>query len=124
MFALLEHDTTAATGLPEAERRRHWDLLVETPGQESLPTWRLAQNPLEARGDLAAERVKDHRRLYLDFEGEVSGGRGVVRRLDRGPATLERMAGDEVVVQLAGRLLCGRFELAHTRGAGAVFRRV
>ena len=124
MFALLEHDTTAATGVPEAERGRHWDLLIEAADPERLPTWRLAHNPLEADGDVAAERIKDHRRMYLDFEGELSGGRGVVRRLDRGPATIAWMAGDEAVVRLDGRLLRGRFEVVRAAGAGLVLRRV
>jgi hypothetical protein len=40
------------------------------------------------------QRIADHRSLYLDYEGPISGDRGVVRRLDRG--TIERgEAGDD-----------------------------
>ena len=124
MFALLEHDTTAATSVPEAERGRHWDLLIEAADQERLPTWRLAHAPLAADGDVPAERIKDPLRMYLDFGGELSGGRGVVQCLDRGPATIERIAGDEAIVRLDGRLLRGRFELVRAAGAALVLRRV
>lgn len=75
LFALLEHET--ADGV-------HWDLLVEQPGASLLATWRLARNPLEHTGLIAGERIADHRRLYLDYEGPVSGDRGTVRRLARG----------------------------------------
>jgi hypothetical protein len=33
---------------------------------------------------LPAARLADHRRLYLDYEGEISGNRGRVVRLIRG----------------------------------------
>jgi hypothetical protein len=123
MFVVLEHDTTQAAGVPPAERGRHWDLLVEDPGRERLPTWRLARDPLGATGEIPAERIQDHRRLYLDYEGEVSGDRGVVRRLDRGPATIECLEADHVIVALNGERLRGRFEIIRPPSGPTVFRR-
>lgn len=111
MFALLEHTTAAG---------RHWDLLVEVAGCERLPTWRLAACPLDAEAagrPIAAERIADHRPLYLDFEGELSGGRGRVRRLDRGPAAVERLDGNELIVSLEGAILRGRFAVTAGRFA-------
>jgi hypothetical protein len=105
MFALLEHLTGAA------DAPVHWDLLVEVSGQERLPTWRLEANPLEVSGPIAAVRVADHRPVYLDYEGEVSGGRGQVRRLDRGPATVHQLGVTEVCLELAGELLAGYFAI-------------
>ncbi len=123
MFALLEHDTTVADAPPGA-RDTHWDLLIEVPGQERLPTWRLAQNPLTTASDIPAERIKDHRPLYLDYEGEIESGRGRVRRLDRGSANVERLAGHVVLMLLDGGVLRGRFKIAPALGGRLAFRRV
>lgn len=113
MFALLEHTTGSD---------RHWDLLVEVPGAERLPTWRLAANPLEAAGAVHAERIADHRSVYLEFEGELTGGRGVVRRLDRGSAVVETIRPDEAAFVLAGERLRGGFEITRC-ASGLVFCR-
>ena len=120
MFALLEHDTSTPSA---AGPERHWDLIIEAPRHDRLPTWRLARDPLSTTGEIPAERIKDHRRLYLDFEGEISGGRGVVRRLDRGPATIEQLEGAGLVVVLEGQHLRGRFEVVPDRQGQTVLRR-
>lgn len=123
MFVLLEHDTTDAVGVPAPEHGRHWDLLIEAPGSERLPTWRLARDPRTAAGEIPAERIGDHRRVYLEFEGEISGGRGIVRRVERGLATIARLAGDELTVTLDGLRLRGRFEIVRSQCGQTVFRR-
>jgi len=103
-FALLEH--TPPSGPP------HWDFLVERAGAALVPTWRLAADPLAAGGAVPAERIADHRPLYLDYEGPVSGGRGVVRRCDGGAVVSQRSAGAELVAELAGQRLRGRVTIA------------
>ena len=115
MFVLLEHDG--------GNDPRHWDLLVEMPGAEGLATWRLDRNPLDADDEIPARHIEDHRRLYLDYEGEISGGRGVVRRMDRGDAIVD-CAGDRVILVLSGERLSGRFEIAPSQAGPLVFRRV
>lgn len=70
-FAVLAHDFPF----------RHWDLLLEAP--QGCWTWRLLDPP-ETAGVIRAERIADHRPLYLDYEGPVSGDRGVVMQLDAG----------------------------------------
>ncbi len=137
IFALLEHVTgDAHTAAPEPALaagplpvtggvlRAHWDFLVEGLVYERLPTWRLAANPLRATGPIGAERLPDHRRLYLDYEGEIAGGRGRVRRLDRGPARIERFEDEELVVQLRGAVLAGRFHIGRNAGGELVFERL
>ena len=120
-FALLEHDQTPA-GAALAERDVHWDLLLEIADQERLPTWRLAANPVDADQPIAAERIQDHRRVYLDYEGEVSGGRGVVRRLDRGDVQALHLSGDAARFTLAGELLRGTYRIDADADGGLVFR--
>jgi hypothetical protein len=122
MFVVLEHDTTDAESVPAAQRGRHWDLILEAPGRELLPTWQLAENPLQAAGEIPAQRIADHRRRYLDYQGEIRGGRGSVGRLERGLATIERLEGDELIAVLEGRHLRGRFEITRGRAGQIVFR--
>jgi len=107
MFVLLEHEEAPGTAAP----RVHWDLLIELPGQARLATWRLAENPLATPRPIPAERIADHRRLYLDYEGEISGGRGRVRRLDRGAARVQELIGDALTVELEGAALRGRWSI-------------
>ena len=125
MFVLLEHDTRdeAARGRRPGAGEVHWDLLIEVPGQERLATWRLAKNPIEAPAEIAAERIADHRRAYLEYEGELSGGRGAVRRLDRGASALEEYAEHKVTADLEGEHLRGRYEIVRHAGGTMLFRR-
>ena len=77
-YAVLQH-----SGVDEP----HYDLLFETSESSSLVTFRLAEWPLTK--DQAATKLKDHRRLYLTFEGTIPGG-------DRG--RVDRMADGQVQV--------------------------
>ncbi len=71
-FVILEHDHPFL----------HWDLMLEDGSV--LKTWRLAQAPEQGGKPIEAAPLGDHRALYLDYEGPVSGGRGMVRRWDAG----------------------------------------
>jgi len=117
MFVLLQHDPPGgpqATGLPAA----HWDFLIEIAGQDHLAAWRLLNDPRTGAAEIPAERLPDHRRRYLDYEGEISGGRGSVRRIDRGPATVEHFDARTLVAVLAGSILRGRFEITPRQDIG------
>ena len=86
----------------------HWDLFLERDGV--LKTWSLASPPGPGAFSIEALQHFDHRLAYLDFEGEVSGGRGVVKRLDTG--TYEAEWGEaRIELRLAGALLAGTFLL-------------
>ena len=102
MFVLLQHET--GDGL-------HWDFMIEVPGREFLPTWRLAENPIGRAGEIAAEPIGEHRRLYLDYEGDIGGGRGRVRCVDRGEADVIEFASDRLTARLRGRSLNGVFRI-------------
>jgi hypothetical protein len=60
----------------------HFDLMIEPNSQAQLWTWRCAAWPLTVGAVL--ERLPDHRREFLDYEGPLSGGRGTVRRVEAG----------------------------------------
>lgn len=94
----------------------HWDLCLDLG--HALATWRVLDDPaslMTASGDppptLRAERLGDHRRLYLDYEGPVSGDRGHVTRVDRGPWKLLDRRSTRWTFRLNGDLLTGTFVL-------------
>lgn len=67
-------------------------------------------------GEILVTRLSDHRLAYLDYEGPVIGGRGVVRCVDRGEfCWITRTAGG-ACVELAGTRLLGRVALEHAGG--------
>jgi hypothetical protein len=80
-FVILAHTVNGLT---------HFDLMLEIAGQEKLRTYQLARWPLAVAETCAAPRIGDHRRAYLDYEGEVSGGRGTVTRVASGTWRDER----------------------------------
>jgi hypothetical protein len=93
-FVLLEHD----------HPQRHWDLLLEAG--TVLRSWRLSAPPGTAP-EVVAEPTPDHRLLYLDYEGPVSGGRGSVQRWDDGSFEWQEDGAERIGVRLLGRRLRG-----------------
>jgi hypothetical protein len=86
----------------------HWDVLLETG--ETCRTWRLLDSP-ETFGPWRAEPLPDHRRLYLDYAGPVSGGRGTVQPWDAGELTWITCDESRVVVDCRGRRWSGLLTL-------------
>lgn len=74
-YVILEHTVNG---------EKHYDLMLEVPGQERLRTLQLKAR-LEKPGDSCEfKELEPHRRAYLEYEGEVSGNRGTVKRIERG----------------------------------------
>ena len=63
---------------------KHFDLMLEVPGQEKLRTLQLQARLLKPGDTCAFRELEPHRRAYLEYEGEVSGNRGTVKRIERG----------------------------------------
>jgi hypothetical protein len=112
-YVVLEHDH------PEP----HWDFMLEHAGV--LKTWRLPVFPPVQGQKIQAQAIADHRLLYLNYEGPVSGNRGHVVRRDQGMYELlfdvasdqERpFAGSRLLLSLKGNRLCGRFALQRLHG--------
>ena len=104
-YVILRHD------FPEV----HWDLMLEEAGV--LKTWRLPEPPAmdpasdETSLDLIAESLPDHRLVYLEYEGPVSGERGTVTRWDKGSFTLLEKKEGLYVALMTGEELAGRVTL-------------
>jgi hypothetical protein len=107
-YVILEHDW------PE----KHWDFMLETG--PVLQTWKLAAAP-NAGIVIPAEKSFDHRLMYLDYEGPISGGRGSVTRWDTGG--YEQLVGqlDRRMLKLEGERLQGIVELKNDPAAGWSF---
>jgi DNA polymerase Ligase (LigD) len=102
-FVLLEHRWNGV----------HWDLMFEVG--DHLRTWAL-DAPISSGVDLPARALGDHRLVYLDYEGEVSGGRGTVGRVDRGEYDVLEWTDDRVCARLLGERLVGVAELRTGEG--------
>jgi hypothetical protein len=90
-FSISQH-----TGSKEGD---HFDLFLEQ--DETLKTWRLLNTAFQTAQP--ARQLKDHRKLYLDFEGEIAGDRGRVRIHDTGTYTVDEWREDRIQVALRGR---------------------
>jgi len=53
----------------------------------------------------------DHRLEYLDYEGVVSGNRGIVRRLDRGELVWLETGPNLLVARISGKVWKGTLRL-------------
>jgi hypothetical protein len=98
-FVVLTHDSP---------RGLHWDFMLEQ--EQVLATWALPEPP-DADGPLVAQQLADHRLVYLDHEGRISGGRGHVRRWDTGIYQLRSQNEQEWTVLLQGQRLLGEATL-------------
>lgn len=90
-----------------ADGSDHFDWMLEC-ASGSLATWRVTERPDEVRR-LRGERLADHRAVYLEHEGAVSGGRGVVRRVAAGEC--EWMENGAEVVRFRCRFLSDEWML-------------
>ena len=77
-----------------------------------LLTWRLVELPTIGGAAVVAQRLADHRRAYLSYQGPVSGGRGEVRRVDAGEFTWVSRKAGRLAFDAAGELLRGHFLLS------------
>ncbi len=62
----------------------HYDLMLHHG--EALATWQLTI-PLSQIPDdqeIIVRKIQDHRLIYLTYQGAISGGRGEIKRLERG----------------------------------------
>lgn len=103
-FVVLEHDYPTT----------HWDLMLETGSV--LRTWRLASPP-HSGDTIEATAIADHRLMYLDYEGPISGNRGRVVRWDSGLFTTREWREERIVLNLEGERLFGTLILEQGEGA-------
>lgn len=76
----------------------------------SCRTWRLSSPP-DVAATLVAEELPDHRLMYLDYEGPVSGNRGTVIPWDVGRFHWMTATESQISVWLEGIRWSGKITL-------------
>lgn len=95
-YVVLAHHTTPF----------HYDLMLEHG--EVLATWSFDEPP--GQDVQACRLIQDHRKIYLEYEGEISGGRGRVERWDAGTYDGE-IAEEAARATFSGGKLAGTWRL-------------
>jgi hypothetical protein len=102
-FVILHHEEIAEP---------HFDLMVETSPGSPLATWRCPRWPIDQPTELI--QLPEHRREYLTYEGEISGGRGRVRKIAAGTCKALHQPDGATLLELdqpiAARLILRRIE--------------
>ncbi len=110
IFVVHEHDAT----------RLHYDLRLSIGGV--LRSWAVPKEPPEKEGTKRlAIQTEDHPPDYADFEGTIPEGMygaGTVRIWDKGEFILENEKENELLFELKGRRLTGRYALIKTKFKG------
>ena len=87
-YAVLRHEGIDAP---------HVDLLFEAAPGSMLQSWRLPTWPI--RDVEEATRIRDHRPAFLTYQGQLTGDRGHVLRIEEGTCTFDA-SPRRLVVQL------------------------
>ncbi|GAB6167412.1 hypothetical protein JCM19992_34120 [Thermostilla marina] len=106
----------------DAPRGLHWDLLLET--HTRLWTFAVSEPPRDwvKRERMPVERLPDHRRRYLEYEGPISDNRGAVSRCDAGDYVVLLRRDGRLRLAVETRLLRGILELSASTTAEAPSR--
>jgi hypothetical protein len=106
-YVVLRHQVPAASADPASGtfaalgRGDHYDWMFEVDGH--LLTWASDQwCDVTQAAVMAALPLPPHRLAYLDYEGEISGNRGTVRRVEAGTHRLLDVALDRYTFAVQG----------------------
>jgi DNA polymerase Ligase (LigD) len=103
-FSIVKHEMPANSSRPS-----HFDLFLEHAGK--LLTWELPMSMSLSKSGAVnhqlARRLPDHRLIYLDFEGPVSGDRGSVALVAAGRLQWLEMESDGLIARTYSDLWTG-----------------
>ena len=110
LFVVHEHDA----------RHLHYDLRLEIDGV--LRSWAIPREPSEKEGiKRLAIKTEDHPLEYVDYEGTIPEGMygaGNVRIWDSGEFVIEKDEEKELLFELKGKKLRGKYALIGTKFRG------
>ncbi len=82
----------------------HYDWLLTDPRDPQGKLWTArCELPSEhwlGAGRLALEPIQPHRRVYLTYQGPITGGRGSVQRIDEGTFVPRLWTQSRIVIEL------------------------
>ena len=86
-----------------SKRGDHFDLMLSPKDSGPLWTWAIETNPLDQSlpHECSAERLPDHRRVYLDYEGPISDDRGCVNRVAQGSFEIIQWSAEKIELRTA-----------------------
>lgn len=99
-FVIHEHTQSGQT---------HWDLMLERGNV--LQTWRLDKAPYENPDIILAEKICDHDKKFLSYDGPVNNGLGNVKMIDVGIFQIIQESESRIQFNLSGKNLSGEFIL-------------
>ncbi len=98
----------------------HWDLMLEKA--EILNTYRLDKRPGQLLAEGAnAEKIFDHPKKFLTYQGPVNKGAGRVEIVETGTYKITNNQNDRIGLSLDGRILKGNFTLTLVEGEQWIF---
>ena len=100
--------------------RHHFDFRLEKDGV--LKSWAIPRSiPQNAGEKRLAIEVEDHDLDYADFEGEITEGygKGKVKIWDRGYYLADKWEENEILLELKGNKVKGKYALIRTKGSKA-----
>jgi len=103
-FSIRSHEVPDSSG-----RKDHWDFFLEADGR--LLSWEIQPFSQDQPIQTPAIRRKDHRLLYLDFEGSIPGDRGVLNAIDLGTLHWETLSSMVISGTIFGKIYQGSFRL-------------
>jgi len=86
------------------EGAAHYDLMLESP--QLLWTWRFQSFP-GTESEQPCERIQDHDRKFLEYEGKLSGDKGEVAIVEAGTFALLHAQEDRVHLTARGHKVAG-----------------
>jgi hypothetical protein len=88
----------------------HWDFMLESG--DLLSTWRVSIPPDKLSCTCAdAEKIFDHPKKFLTYQGPVNNGKGSVIIEDSGTYSIIRESEGNLQIQINAKILCGTFNL-------------
>jgi bifunctional non-homologous end joining protein LigD len=85
----------------------HYDFMLEDI--EKLKVWKV--NSIDFSQSRSAVASFDHRKIYLDFEGELTNNRGRIKIWDSGLYKVVSWQENEKIVDLQGKKILGVVKL-------------
>jgi hypothetical protein len=105
--------------LHHSDKIEHYDLMIELKEKDELLTLRIPLPDMDLllrNIAIRAERLPDHRKKYLDYEGHVSGGRGSVKIFDTGNCRTIFYSENKYEFDFTGKKLTGKIIISRVDG--------